>query len=154
MDQSRVVMGVALGYGIDEFRRFVGSLRATGYTGSIILGASSDLSERCHKYLVHQHVVAHVIPENFLTPTSDMDHANAGFYSIAVPRWRLYEKWVLDTENISLQNGDGNQVENLYLLTDTRDVCTFSETRSKILSMMIMEVKGPTTYICSKSGLI
>jgi hypothetical protein len=121
MDQSRVVMGVAVGYGMDEFRRFVGSLRATGYKGSIILGVSVDLSERCRNYLLLHNVVTRTVPRDILTPARDGDGENAGFYGIAVPRWRLYETWIKEAEGWHAHDGDGGQ-SLLFLLTDTRDV--------------------------------
>jgi len=51
-DSSKcVVIGLAVNYGISEYRVFVGSLRATGYTGHIILGISQDASQDVREYL-------------------------------------------------------------------------------------------------------
>mmetsp|Transcript_12911 Transcript_12911/g.27876 ORF Transcript_12911/g.27876 Transcript_12911/m.27876 type:complete len:867 (+) Transcript_12911:75-2675(+) len=50
------VIGLAVGYGRSVFERFVGSLRATGYAGSIILGIAPDASDGIRSYLSENNV--------------------------------------------------------------------------------------------------
>mmetsp|Transcript_35002 Transcript_35002/g.64811 ORF Transcript_35002/g.64811 Transcript_35002/m.64811 type:complete len:335 (+) Transcript_35002:167-1171(+) len=55
-----VVMGMASGYGLNVYQQFVGSLRATGYSGHIILGVSTNIinenNNDVSRYLKSQNV--------------------------------------------------------------------------------------------------
>ncbi|GAX20258.1 hypothetical protein FisN_6Hh209 [Fistulifera solaris] len=53
------VMGLAAGYDLTVLRRFVGSLRQTGYCGHIILGVAPDVTDDVLAYLQHQDVAIH-----------------------------------------------------------------------------------------------
>ena len=56
-DSSKsVVMGMINGYPLHIYETFVGSLRATGYVGSIILGIASDAPQVTIDYLNSQNV--------------------------------------------------------------------------------------------------
>lgn len=50
------VMGFATGYDISVYKRFVGSLRNTGFQGNIILALSPDVDEEVSKYLGSKNV--------------------------------------------------------------------------------------------------
>ena len=117
LDRSRVVIGLAVGYGIKEFRRFVGSLRATGYMGVIILGVSSDIATSVQHFLLRHHVEMKIVEADSLMDAHKSDGDNAGFYSVALPRWQLYRKWISEINETEEQHR-----ETLYFLTDTRDV--------------------------------
>jgi len=61
-DSSKsVVMGLASGYGLNVYEQFVGSLRATGYPGHIILGISKDAGPDVLQYLKKHNVTVHEI---------------------------------------------------------------------------------------------
>ena len=115
VDRNYAVVGVAVNYGMDELRRFVGSLRATGYLGTIVLGVSSNLSQECLRYLKRHHVeIRFVVQPGKLTPKKQAeDGVHGGFYSVALPRWKMYQEWV---EESMFSNG------TRFFLTDTRDV--------------------------------
>ena len=51
------VLGMAAGYDLSVYKRFVGSLRATGYSGHIILGVKSNLEDDILVYLKGQNVI-------------------------------------------------------------------------------------------------
>ena len=56
-DSSKsVVMGMINGYHLSIYETFVGSLRATGYPGHIILGIANDAPEGTVDYLTSQNV--------------------------------------------------------------------------------------------------
>jgi len=54
---ATVVMGMASGYGLAIYQQFVGSLRATNFAGSIILGVSADVQPDVIDYLTSMNVV-------------------------------------------------------------------------------------------------
>jgi hypothetical protein len=109
-----VVIGVAVNYGMDEFRRFVGSLRATKFSGTVILGVSPNISPECLRYLKRHDVEIRIVKDGDLTPKKrEEDGAYYDFYNIALPRWILYRKW---TKESNFSN------RTKFLLTDTRDV--------------------------------
>ena len=58
---SATVMGMATGYRLDVFQRFVGSLRKSGYQGHIILGVAPDVPEKVLQYLSYRNVTAKVM---------------------------------------------------------------------------------------------
>ena len=61
-DSSKsAVMGLATGYNLDVYKRFVGSLRATGYPGHIILGIAKNAPDDVLDYLAQQNVTAKVV---------------------------------------------------------------------------------------------
>ena len=50
------VMGFATGYDIQDYKRFVGSLRNTGYKGNILLAVAPDINEESMAYLSSRRV--------------------------------------------------------------------------------------------------
>lgn len=58
-----VVLGVASGYGLNTYQEFVGSLRATGYLGHIILGVAKNLPADAISYLNEQNVTMKVVEQ-------------------------------------------------------------------------------------------
>ena len=54
---TATVMGLATGYTLDVYKRFVGSLRKTGYTGHIILGVAPDVDPEVERYLAYRNVM-------------------------------------------------------------------------------------------------
>ena len=59
---SDAVMGLMTGGGINIWKTFVGSLRARGYDGHIILGLSPDLDQTSWKYLESKGVTGYAVP--------------------------------------------------------------------------------------------
>jgi len=59
---TATVMGMATGYGLSVYQRFVGSLRKSGFQGHIILGVSPDVSQEVLKYFAYRNVTPK-IPE-------------------------------------------------------------------------------------------
>jgi hypothetical protein len=53
---SATVMAMATGYDLNDYQRFVGSLRKTGYQGHIFLAVSPDLSPEIEQYLLSRNV--------------------------------------------------------------------------------------------------
>ena len=125
---ATVVMGMASGYDLNVFEQFVGSLRATGYPGHIILGISPDAPKDVLDYLTAQQVNAKVVvkaqncthngaigydgePRKVLN-TKDW-HCPQEYpdYKITWARFALYKDWLLDC--IDCTNG--------VVLTDVRD---------------------------------
>mmetsp|Transcript_14540 Transcript_14540/g.29543 ORF Transcript_14540/g.29543 Transcript_14540/m.29543 type:complete len:457 (-) Transcript_14540:72-1442(-) len=119
------VLGLAYGYGLWTFRDFVGSLRATGYNGYIILGISPNPGEDVLDYLEHQNVtVKYVEMANRCTyngtigydgrviNTKDWNCAKKyPDYKITWGRFKLYEDWL--KEEVGVTDG--------IMLTDVRD---------------------------------
>jgi len=58
---TATVMGVASGYDLDVYQRFVGSLRKTGYKGHIILGVAPDVSKTVLKYFEYRQVTPKIL---------------------------------------------------------------------------------------------
>jgi hypothetical protein len=59
--KTATVMGMATGLDIDDYRKFVGSLRKTGYEGNIILGVNADTSKTILEYLSKRDVTTKFI---------------------------------------------------------------------------------------------
>jgi hypothetical protein len=57
-----VVIGLAVGYPLEVFETFVGSLRATGYPGHIILGIATDTDQQTRDYLAKRNVTMKEVP--------------------------------------------------------------------------------------------
>lgn len=57
--KTATVMGMATGYNLETYQRFVGSLRKTGYEGNIILVVSPDIGNESSDYLNSKNVVMH-----------------------------------------------------------------------------------------------
>jgi hypothetical protein len=53
---TATVMGMATGYGVQEYRYFVGSLRKSGYQGHIMLGVDPDMRPGVEDYLTKMNV--------------------------------------------------------------------------------------------------
>ncbi|KAG7354902.1 hypothetical protein IV203_004258 [Nitzschia inconspicua] len=53
---TATVMAMATGYRLDEYKRFVGSLRKSGYQGHIILAVSPKLEPETEKYFISRNV--------------------------------------------------------------------------------------------------
>jgi hypothetical protein len=58
---AATVMGVATGYDLSIFKRFVGSLRKTGYIGHIILGLAPDVDSEILEYLAYRNVTTKIL---------------------------------------------------------------------------------------------
>ena len=58
---TATVMGMAVGYGLDVYKRFVGSLRKTGYRGHIILGVSPDVKPEVLDYFKTRNVTPKIL---------------------------------------------------------------------------------------------
>lgn len=54
--RDATVIGMASGYSLEVYERFVGSLRKTGYQGHIILGVSPDVSPEILEYFRYRRV--------------------------------------------------------------------------------------------------
>lgn len=122
-------MGMASGYSIEVFKQFVGSLRATGYFGHIILGISPDASKQVRDYLSSQQVTVKVVekatncthngalgydgePDKILNTKNWHCPRDYPDYKITWARFALYRDWLQDC----LDCTDG------VVLTDVRDV--------------------------------
>ena len=55
--KNSAVLAMATNMDIDGYQRFVGSLRATGFSGTIILGISDNASDEIRTYLSSQQVI-------------------------------------------------------------------------------------------------
>lgn len=60
-DRSATVMGMASGYGLDVYKRFVGSLRKSGFQGHIILGVSPNVSPDILRYFEYRNVTPKIL---------------------------------------------------------------------------------------------
>ncbi|KAL7471610.1 hypothetical protein ACHAXS_011919 [Conticribra weissflogii] len=125
-DPSRcAVLGLAYGYGLWAFRDFVGSLRATGYDGYIILGISPNPGNDVHDYLKEQNVTVKYVEmadrctyngtigyDGRVINTKDWNCAkDYPDYKITWGRFKLYEDWLKQEVGVT----DG------VMLTDFRD---------------------------------
>lgn len=73
---TATVMGMATGYDLSVYKRFVGSLRKTGYKGHIILGVSPDVHATILEYFLHRNVTVKFIRSGECTykkPASEKD---------------------------------------------------------------------------------
>jgi len=124
---TATVMGMAMGYGIETYQIFVGSLRRTGYTGNIILAVSSDIKANSEHYLKSQNVILHKTTivechENItakFNPRESSKHAQEAITCIAPydtikVRWGRYP--VLRDQLIACKTCTGP-----VLITDVRD---------------------------------
>ena len=125
------VIGLAAGYGhvygMDMYKRFVGSLRATGYPGHIILGIAPNAPQNVRKYLARHRVVTKEVSigrctyynstcphctvegKRFTRPKCAADYPD---YKIQWGRFPLTADWLRECNGCT----DG------VMLTDTRDV--------------------------------
>ena len=120
--QKTTVMGLAIGYGLDVFKSFVGSLRATGYSGNIILGVSHDMEDNVAEYLKQQKVMIKPLKtKNECTYTGSIHHGGSVYnhpclemypdYKLSWGRFALYRDWLKDCSSCT----EG------IMLTDVRD---------------------------------
>lgn len=125
-DSSKcAVTGIGVGYGLGEYKPFVGSLRSTGYKGHIILGIAEDAPSNVIDYLTNQNVT---IKKLKILPPNECTHynittANRGIYynskcfedypdyKITWGRFAVTKDWITDCEDCT----DG------IMLTDVRD---------------------------------
>lgn len=59
--KTATVMAMATGYALKDYKRFVGSLRKTGFEGNIILAVAPDIDTACETYLASQNVFLHKV---------------------------------------------------------------------------------------------
>lgn len=59
--ETATVMGMASGYDLNVYQRFVGSLRKTGYQGHIILGVAPDVSPKILEYFHYRNVTPKIL---------------------------------------------------------------------------------------------
>jgi len=141
-----VVIGLAVGYNIHVYKRFIGSLRATGYSGQIILGVSPNQPLEVTQYLAKHKVTLKLVETG---PCANNTHTEEGLglgclmkYPDYKPAWGripLAHDWLLQCEECT----DG------VMLTDVRDAYfqadpfRFVEDPHPI--MLIEEIAGITT---------
>ena len=65
--ENAAVLAMATNYDLETHRIFVGSLRRSGFKGSIILAVEPDLSEEIHAYLTEQNVTMKVPTKTLCT---------------------------------------------------------------------------------------
>jgi hypothetical protein len=107
---SATVIGMAWGYNISVFERFVGTLRKTGYSGHIILGLAPDVSQKVLDYLRYRqviHKVLQLVNCSFADRRRRPTPANYELYTCVYPyddikiRWSRYPlaaDWLRDCE--------------------------------------------------------
>lgn len=123
-DSSKsVVMGLATNYPLHTYKKFVGSLRATGYSGSIILGIAQDAPPNVLNYLAQQNVTTKILEfADNCTYLNAVSHNGKPItkwkcpkaypdYKITWARFPLYRDWLLDCPGCT----DG------VIVTDVRD---------------------------------
>jgi hypothetical protein len=115
-----VVIGLAVGYSLEVFETFVGSLRATGYPGHIILGIAVNTDQQTRDYLAKHGVTVKEVPSaeqcsyNYTSnpfqepPKCAKDYPD---YKIQWGRFPLAADWLRECKDCT----DG------VMLTDTRD---------------------------------
>ena len=118
------VLGVAAGYDLSVFKRFVGSLRATGYSGHIILGVEPNLDEDIAIYLKGQNVITKPVETTLDECTyhgaklhNGESYAMKCFkdypdYKMSWGRFAFYRDWLHECDTCS----------GGVMLTDVRDV--------------------------------
>lgn len=117
------VLGLGTGYPLSVYERFVGSLRATGYSGYILLGIANDAPSNVVEYLTANNVTTHVV-EFADKCTYDGAEGHNGKpidswkclkdypdWKITWGRFGLYQDWLADCTDCT----DG------IILTDVRD---------------------------------
>lgn len=72
---TATVMGMATGYDLDVYKRFVGSLRKTGFDGHIILGVAPNVSPQILKYFEYRNVTPKI-----------MQYVNCSFIDYSKPQ--------------------------------------------------------------------
>lgn len=129
--KNSAVLAMATNMHIGDYQRFVGSLRATGFSGTIILGISDDASDEIRTFLSSQQVVmkdyvlgkctysGHIGNEG---KTIDMQNPPSHHpwkcpkdypdYKQTHARFVLYKDWILN---------DCPQCTDGIMLTDARD---------------------------------
>ena len=121
--QKSAVLGLATGYMLRDYKRFVGSLRATGFPGHIILGIAANAPSDVVQYLAESNVETHVVEmaekctydgsegENGEPITSWKCLKDYPDWKITWGRFGLYKDWLRDCPDCT----DG------IILTDVRD---------------------------------
>mmetsp|Transcript_8929 Transcript_8929/g.12706 ORF Transcript_8929/g.12706 Transcript_8929/m.12706 type:complete len:466 (+) Transcript_8929:133-1530(+) len=61
LHKTATVMAMATGYSVSDYRRYVGSLRKTGYEGNIILVVAPDIGRSEEEYLTRMNVTMHKV---------------------------------------------------------------------------------------------
>uniref|UniRef100_A0A7S2XR59 Uncharacterized protein n=1 Tax=Attheya septentrionalis TaxID=420275 RepID=A0A7S2XR59_9STRA len=113
-DSSKsVLMGLASGYGKHTFEQFVGSLRATGFSGAIILGIASDAPRDVLDYLAETNVTVKIVTLGPCTYHDEPSKCLVGLpdYKLSWARFPLYKQWLLDCKECT----DG------IMMTDVQD---------------------------------
>lgn len=137
------IMGLAVGYDLDVFKFFVGSLRATGFAGNIILGVKPDLEEDVWDYLKEQKVIKKPVEmTNNCTYTGFKQEDDEKYeqdclesypdYKISWGRFALYRDWLKDCATCTGE----------IMLTDVRDAFFQRDPfhdREKLQSLMFFE---------------
>jgi hypothetical protein len=116
------VIGLAVGYPVSHFRQFIGSLRATGYPGHIIIGIGENPPPGVVEYLTKRNVVVKTVKftkctfTNYTTNTGQLSSFNqkqkcaVGYpdYKIQWGRFPLAADWLRDckgcTEGVMLSD--------------------------------------------------
>jgi hypothetical protein len=139
------VLAMATNLNQNDYEIFVGSLRATGYDGHIILGIRPDTSSEIIEYLEMQNVTMHrfykadkCTYDGYLNNEGkplDMNNPPSGHpwqcpkeypdYKITHARFALYKDWLVGCEGCT----DG------IMLTDARD--SFFQAGKSFISMMM-----------------
>ena len=73
---TATVMGMASGYDLDVYQRFVGSLRKSGFKGHIFLGVAPDVDSRVLEYFKYRNVVPKIQKWVNCTYTKDESKKN------------------------------------------------------------------------------
>lgn len=94
------VLAMATNYDMETYQTFIGSLRATGYDGHIILGVSENPSEELASYCALQNVTM-----------QPQEHGKYDEYKVSHKRFFTYTDWIRDCNTCT----DG------IMLTDFRD---------------------------------
>lgn len=117
-DRRATVMGMATGYKIGDYKRYVGSLRRTGYRGHIILGLNPDTKPAILEYLKSRQVTVKLLQWVNCTYGSESLPADARCahpYPDIKTRWSrfpLQRDWLKSCDTCT----------GPVLITDVRDV--------------------------------
>jgi len=112
-DVHSSVIGMAVGYKLETYKRFVGSLRGNGFRGYIHLGIEWNATNEIQHYLASMHVTMH--PIRWVECTYPYKSQCAAPYPDLKVRWSRYHLALDWLEDCSLCTGP-------VLLTDVRDV--------------------------------
>mmetsp|Transcript_7581 Transcript_7581/g.11578 ORF Transcript_7581/g.11578 Transcript_7581/m.11578 type:complete len:541 (-) Transcript_7581:147-1769(-) len=116
-DSSKsTVIALAAGYGISTFEQFVGTLRATGYQGHIILGVAPDPASNIVDYFQKMNVIWKEVPISTGDSCTYPDFGEkcvAAYpdYKLSWGRFPLARDWLLECEECT----------GGVMLTDSRD---------------------------------